>query len=69
MAMLGFAYGSFGDILETIKLVPKIVELVRGGAHRPREWAETENRTEVPMPTPHTYHHAPTSVVPGRISR
>ncbi|KAF7352501.1 Ankyrin-3 [Mycena venus] len=32
MASLAFAYGSFGDILESIKLIAKIVKLIQNGA-------------------------------------
>ncbi|KAJ7763139.1 ankyrin repeat-containing domain protein [Mycena maculata] len=41
MATVGFAYGSFGDILDTIKLGAKIIELIRNGGRPSSEWAET----------------------------
>ncbi|KAJ7763140.1 hypothetical protein DFH07DRAFT_1018614 [Mycena maculata] len=42
MATVGFAYGSFGDIIDTIKLGAKIIELIRHGGKPSSEWAETE---------------------------
>ncbi|KAJ6539727.1 hypothetical protein B0H19DRAFT_1180301 [Mycena capillaripes] len=46
MATVGLAYGSFGDILETIKLIAKVVQLIRGGGSSSREWAETEKELQ-----------------------
>ncbi|KAJ6539678.1 ankyrin repeat-containing domain protein [Mycena capillaripes] len=46
MASIAFAFGSFGDILETINLIAKIVQLIRGGGSSSREWAETEKELQ-----------------------
>ncbi|KAJ7780209.1 hypothetical protein DFH07DRAFT_466552 [Mycena maculata] len=46
MATFGFAYGSFGDIIETIHLGAKIVELVRSGGRPSSEWGETKNEMQ-----------------------
>ncbi|KAJ7249640.1 hypothetical protein C8J57DRAFT_1723830 [Mycena rebaudengoi] len=42
MPVFALAYRSFGDILETIKLGPKIIEVIRSGGSPSDEWAATE---------------------------
>lgn len=42
MASVGFAYGSFGDILETLKLIPKIDGLIRNGGAPSSSWEATK---------------------------
>ncbi|KAF7341405.1 HET-domain-containing protein [Mycena venus] len=46
MATVGFAYGSFGDIIETIKLIPKIDGLIRSGGRPSTEWEATNRELQ-----------------------
>ncbi|KAJ7748806.1 ankyrin repeat-containing domain protein [Mycena maculata] len=40
--MFALAFGSFGDFVSAIQLIPDIIEVMRGGGKSSREWAETE---------------------------
>ncbi|KAJ7935095.1 hypothetical protein B0H13DRAFT_1854371 [Mycena leptocephala] len=42
MATVGFAYGSFGDILESIRIIAKIIDTARRGGKPSSEWEMTE---------------------------
>ncbi|KAJ7845607.1 hypothetical protein B0H14DRAFT_3867996 [Mycena olivaceomarginata] len=42
MAAVGFAYGSFGDIVESIKLVPKVIDSIRSGGRTSDQWSQTK---------------------------
>jgi hypothetical protein len=46
MASVSFAYGSFGDAVETIKLIVKTISLIRSGGMPSEEWLATERELQ-----------------------
>ncbi|KAJ6506123.1 hypothetical protein DFH09DRAFT_1200316, partial [Mycena vulgaris] len=47
MATIGFSYGSFGDITETIKIVVNIVAFIHNGGSASKEWKEMEQELKL----------------------
>jgi hypothetical protein len=47
MATIGFSYGSFGDITESIKIVVNIVSFIHNGGSAPKEWKVMEEELKL----------------------